>query len=86
MSKKIPDYIIDNNVRLKLVEINEHISVLEKAHKGLMEKAKTGKLTSEDKDLLNQVIEAYKNLNKQFDQLAPSLPELLMKISEEDEE
>lgn len=85
MSKKIPDYIIDNNIRLKLAEINEHITTLEKAHRKLLDKAKSGKLSAEDKELLNEVIQAYSNLNRQFNQLAPSLPELLLKLTYENQ-
>lgn len=77
--RKIPAHITNNDVRKYLAEINEHFVVLGKWHRKLIDKAKEQGLTKEEADLLKKVIKAYNNLNSQFDELTPSLVELVLR-------
>lgn len=82
MPRKIPSHITDPKIREYLSVLNQHLEVLERAHKDLMnELKKNKKWTKEQKDLLQEIIKAHQNLSKQYKKLAPTLVEIAIKMA-----
>jgi hypothetical protein len=83
--KKIPAYIVDPETRAHLDKIGGYIAELQKAHRELCEKLERRTITAAEAALLDKVIKAHNNLQKQWDALTPRLVEALIKKYEQSE-
>lgn len=78
MSKrKIPDTVINSDVRSYLNELATHIDTLEKYHKELCDLGQNSSLNEEQKALLKVIIQARNNLDSQWRQLTPTIEEAI---------
>ena len=77
--KTIPDYIVNEDVRKYLNELNGHMDTLENAFRDYSAQKKHRTLTPEEEDMVRQIREAYDNLHKVFTELTPSIRELIQK-------
>lgn len=73
MAKKIPPYITDDNLRLRLAVLAKALDTLKKEHFRLAKKAKAEALTSEEKKTRLEIVKGVNDLENLWDRLVPKL-------------
>lgn len=76
--RRIPNWIVREDVRIYLAELAHHLDVLEQAHAEFMPRLKEKALTPDESEMLRDIIRAHSNLSSQWNQLAPNLVDALM--------
>ena len=77
MPKKIPPYIVDNDLRLRLAIISKAQDALVKEHVRLAKKAKDKTITPEEQKNRQEIVKGVNDLEKLWRKLVPKLPDII---------